>query len=273
MGEKKLGKYRGFVTDNDDPEERGRIKARVPALLGDDNTDWAEPCFPYAGSDVGDVFIPEIDDMVWMEFEAGDINKPIWVGSPLAQQDTPSDIKDNYPEQHIIKTDSGHKIIFDDSEDDPRLIIEHESGTSVTHFNKDTASGSINFDVNGDMEGTIGGNFDFTSNSNVNIEAGLSMNLTSDGSTDISSELATNIRSNEDVVVDSPLVHIGSGEADEDAVLGNELVSKLKDLIDAINNITVPTAFGPSGNPINEAEFKGIKNTLNQFLSKKITVE
>jgi len=73
------GKYRAKVTDNQDPLGRGRIRARVPALSNQDLT-WAEPCTPYAGPKVGWYAIPPPDANVWIEFERGDPDYPIWSG-------------------------------------------------------------------------------------------------------------------------------------------------------------------------------------------------
>src|SRR3972149_4481642 len=85
------GKYRGKVTDNSDPLNRGRIKANVPEVLGDVEAGWCTPCVPYAGSDKGWFVIPEVDDVVWIEFEAGDPSRPIWVGSWFGDGDIPND--------------------------------------------------------------------------------------------------------------------------------------------------------------------------------------
>ena len=55
------GKYRGFVADNEDPEARGRIKLRVPSVLGEASTDWALPCMPYGGAaGLGMLYVPPV---------------------------------------------------------------------------------------------------------------------------------------------------------------------------------------------------------------------
>jgi hypothetical protein len=74
------GKFRGKVTDNKDPLMLGRIRAQVPAVLDDEETGWALPCSPYAGPGVGIFFIPPVGANVWIEFENGDPDYPIWVG-------------------------------------------------------------------------------------------------------------------------------------------------------------------------------------------------
>jgi hypothetical protein len=59
----------------------------------------------------------------------------------------------------------------------------------------------------------------------------------------------------------------GSGK--ESLVLGETLKGELEKLISAIEKLTVPTGVGPSGTPINIAEFTAIKAKLSSILSKK----
>lgn len=74
------GKYRGTVVNNVDPEQRGRIQAIVPAVSNVVPTSWAMPCVPMAGKQQGVFMVPQIGAGVWIEFEGGDPDKPIWVG-------------------------------------------------------------------------------------------------------------------------------------------------------------------------------------------------
>jgi type VI secretion system (T6SS) baseplate-like injector VgrG len=74
------GKYRGTVVNNIDPEQRGRIQAIVPDVQGVIPTTWAMPCVPIAGKLEGTFMVPQIGAGVWMEFEQGDPEYPIWVG-------------------------------------------------------------------------------------------------------------------------------------------------------------------------------------------------
>jgi uncharacterized protein involved in type VI secretion and phage assembly len=73
------GKYRGQVVDNQDPTARGRLQVVAPALLGSQPV-WAMPSVPYAGSNVGFFAMPPIGAGVWVEFEGGDLDLPIWSG-------------------------------------------------------------------------------------------------------------------------------------------------------------------------------------------------
>ena len=75
-----FGKYRGTVVANIDPLGIGRVQVQVPDVGGLMPTGWAMPCVPVAGPQAGMIAIPPIGANVWVEFEQGDVNYPIWVG-------------------------------------------------------------------------------------------------------------------------------------------------------------------------------------------------
>jgi hypothetical protein len=80
---KYFGKYRGTVINNIDPELRGRILAMVPDVLGVVPSSWCEACVPLSGPSgppMGAYFVPPIGAGVWIEFEQGDPNYPIFAG-------------------------------------------------------------------------------------------------------------------------------------------------------------------------------------------------
>ncbi len=77
---KYYGKYRGTVFNNIDPEQRGRIQAIVPDVSGLKPTSWAMACMPIAGKQSGVYVVPQIGSGVWIEFEQGDPDYPIWTG-------------------------------------------------------------------------------------------------------------------------------------------------------------------------------------------------
>ncbi|HXU45670.1 MAG TPA: phage baseplate assembly protein V [Thermoanaerobaculia bacterium] len=73
------GKYRGVVIDNIDLLGLGRILPYVPAVQGS-ILNWALPAAPYAGFETGFWAMPDIGSNVWVEFEGGNPDHPIWSG-------------------------------------------------------------------------------------------------------------------------------------------------------------------------------------------------
>lgn len=74
------GKYRGKVERNIDPLLLGRLQVSCPAVFGEGSLSWALPCAPFAGPGVGLFALPPAGANVWVEFEGGDPNYPIWSG-------------------------------------------------------------------------------------------------------------------------------------------------------------------------------------------------
>ncbi len=78
--QKYFGKYRGTVVNNIDPMQLGRIQVIVPDVSALIPTSWAMPCVPIAGKQMGTFMVPQVGSGVWVEFEQGDPDYPIWVG-------------------------------------------------------------------------------------------------------------------------------------------------------------------------------------------------
>ena len=77
MNSRFFGLYRGVVTNTKDPRGQMRIEVRVPDVLGE-LAAWAVPCIGIGG---GAILLPEKGTGVWIEFEAGDISRPVWMGT------------------------------------------------------------------------------------------------------------------------------------------------------------------------------------------------
>jgi hypothetical protein len=76
-----FGKYRGVVTDTDDPMAEGRIRVQVPSVSGDQPLGWATACLPVGADPAGWFALPAIGSQVWIEFEEGNPERPIWSGT------------------------------------------------------------------------------------------------------------------------------------------------------------------------------------------------
>jgi uncharacterized protein involved in type VI secretion and phage assembly len=158
------GKYRATVVDNQDPAKLGRLKLRVPSVLGGDVvTGWATPCAPYGGaSDQGFLFIPDIGAGVWAEFEEGDLEFPIWAGTFWSQPKSDTEIpKPNKgsdgteesavqdpPTSKIVKTAKGHTLQMEDADGSEMILVREgkkghfltmdQNGITVTDANSNT---------------------------------------------------------------------------------------------------------------------------------------
>jgi uncharacterized protein involved in type VI secretion and phage assembly len=148
-----FGKFEAVVTDNEDPLGIGRVRVRVPAVLGMDvESGWALPCAPYGGGkDRGLLFLPEVGDTVWVEFAGGDLSRPIWAGcfwgapessggaDDLAQE-TGAEIPTSEdapasPALKVLKTKAGHELVFD--EDGEVVLLANGNGKASIRFGQD----------------------------------------------------------------------------------------------------------------------------------------
>lgn len=206
------GKYRGFVVDNTDPEKLGRLKLRVPSVLGTEVvTGWASPCLPYGGdANQGFLFIPEVDAGVWVEFEEGDLEFPIWVGSfwckPDGETELPKPNDADGAEQgevqdpvtrKIIKTKKGHTIQLEDADGDEMVTIIEASNSNVIKMDKDGITITDGANTNNILLDSAG----------ITVEDKNGNVITMDSSS---------------VTINSSAINIGDG-ASEPLVLGNQL--------------------------------------------------
>ena len=135
MNDRFYGKFRGKVTDNRDPLQTGRIRAKVPDVLGDLETGWAMPCFPATGAGMGVFALPKVDTGVWIEFEHGMPDYPIWSGGWYgSMSDLPSALLVPPMMQDgkiILRTAGGHSILLDDTPGTGGIILETSGGQKI----------------------------------------------------------------------------------------------------------------------------------------------
>jgi type VI secretion system (T6SS) baseplate-like injector VgrG len=125
------GKYRGTVVDNDDPRKQGRIKVQVPEILGEVDSGWALPCAPYAGDKTGLYTVPAVGAGVWVEFEAGDVSRPIWVGCWWQSSAVPTDEggAKATPDVRIMRSEQGLLLALHD--DTQTIALSDSDGTNI----------------------------------------------------------------------------------------------------------------------------------------------
>ncbi len=132
MSSQFFGKYRGTVTDIQDPLMTGRIKAKVPDVMGDQESGWAMPCAPFGGSGMGFFALPKVGAGVWIEFEHGDSDYPIWTGCWFGSaSEMPSDLLTPPYKKVMIKTEGGHSIILDDTPGMGGITLQTSGGQKI----------------------------------------------------------------------------------------------------------------------------------------------
>ncbi len=247
--EKYYGKYRGFVTDNEDPDGLGRVKVRVPSL-GAEPLPWALPCAPLGGAAGHGWFaVPEVDAQVWVEFEEGDVRRPIWTGTFWRKKaDVPEDAAKTPPTTRLFQTPSGHQLRFDDAKDEEQLLLKHPKGALLSIDPKgsvaltDATGATVVMDAEGEelrIEDSHGNSL-VLSSSGVKVEdaSGNTIETASSGVT----------VKGQKVVVEGTQVLLG-GAGGEPVIKGQSFLSLFATHI----HTSVPTG-GPTSPPIPQGE-------------------
>jgi uncharacterized protein involved in type VI secretion and phage assembly len=127
-----FGKYRGTVTDIQDPLMMARVRAKVPDVFGDQESGWAMPCLPFAGSGMGFFALPKVGAGVWIEFEHGDPDYPIWAGCWIGSlaEAPPEWLVPPY-KKVILKTEGGHSIVLDDTPGIGGITLQTSGGQKI----------------------------------------------------------------------------------------------------------------------------------------------
>jgi uncharacterized protein involved in type VI secretion and phage assembly len=138
QGQRYYGKFRGTVINNVDPQQRGRLLVSVPDVLTQIPSSWAEPCLPLAGPSgpgMGSFFLPPVDTGVWVEFEYGDPDRPIWVGCRWTETSSVPDMAlEGLPSSPsvVIQTLGQNAIVISDVPGpDGGIILQSAAGVSL----------------------------------------------------------------------------------------------------------------------------------------------
>jgi hypothetical protein len=132
-----VGKYRARVFNNQDPYGLARIQVQVPDVMGFNVSNWAMPCLPFTGLQSGFYLVPPINAGVWVEFEHGDIDRPIWTGCwwggreevPLLAQSPVVPPQQNV----VVQTAGGHVVALNDQKATPLsgVVLKTPGGAMI----------------------------------------------------------------------------------------------------------------------------------------------
>jgi uncharacterized protein involved in type VI secretion and phage assembly len=256
VAERRYGKFRGFVVDNEDPQKRARLRVRVPSVLGEQESDWALPCLPFGGlADQGLFAVPEVDAQVWVEFEEGDIQRPVWVGTFWqAEADVPQPAALSPPTTRLLRTPSGHTLQFDDEDGaekitlfhmkEATLVIDEEGTIALT----DAKGAKLTLDAAAEkivVEDSSGNTMTMSSSGVVIEDAnGNKVEMASSG---------VKVKGQQ-VVIEGSQVMLGGS--------GGEPVIKGTSFLSLFATHMHPTAMGPSGPPIPQGEMSSLSSKV-----------
>jgi uncharacterized protein involved in type VI secretion and phage assembly len=125
------GKYRGVVTNNQDPLTMGRVKAKVPDVFYDDESGWSMPSAAFSGNGVGLFALPTVGAGVWIEFEHGDPDYPIWSGGWWGSSSEMPTALTSPDKQVMIQTDAGHMVLIDDTPGTGGITLQTAGGQKI----------------------------------------------------------------------------------------------------------------------------------------------
>lgn len=257
--EKYYGKYRGLVVDNQDPETRARLRLQIPAILGNEaESHWAEPCLPFGGlTDQGLFLVPEVGAQVWVEFEAGNINSPIWTGTTWQQSsDVPEEAADRSPNMRQLKTPSGQILSFDDTEGEEEIRLYHPSEAELKIDPEgvvqvtDAAGASLTLNAAGSSIEIV----DSNGNSMVMDSSGITV-TDANGNEVVMDGSGVKISSSAAVSIEGGMVNIG-GSGGEPLIKGQSFLSLFAT---HMHTCTAPGA--PTTPPIPQGEFSTLSMT------------
>lgn len=135
-GLEKLGRYysnyRAFVVDNEDPDGLNRIKVNIPSLTRRKvHTKWVYPKSVFSGQGYGSQVLPKVGDLVWVEFEYGDTEFPLWSHAHYSKGEKPTEFVNS--KVYGFKTPSGQLVIIDDRPDEVYVKIKDATDNDKTY--------------------------------------------------------------------------------------------------------------------------------------------
>jgi uncharacterized protein involved in type VI secretion and phage assembly len=175
----------GIVRDIRDPKNLGRVKVDFPWLAEDPDAEktsessdespahsyWARIATLMAGNGRGTWFIPEVEDEVLVAFEHGYIDRPMILGGLWNVEDTPPDTMDSEGDNNlrVIHSRCGHRIVLDDTEDAPSILIVDKTEANSILIN--SADNSMTISVDGNLTINVGGDLSISVQGKIAVDA------------------------------------------------------------------------------------------------------
>ncbi len=166
------GLYPALVTDNQDPDNQGRVRVRLPWAPDNDGAayeNWARLATMMAGNNRGSWFVPDVDDEVLVGFEAGDPRRPYVLGMLWNGVDAPPETMDADNNLKSIVSRADIRITLDDSEGAVKLTLSTPGGHSLVFDDGDRSVTAT--DSSGNTIKMDSGGISITAVSQVKVDA------------------------------------------------------------------------------------------------------
>lgn len=216
--DKILGVVVGIVKDIRDPKGLGRIKVAFP-WLDEESADtvsltdkdspahsaWARIATLMAGKQRGSYFIPEVEDEVLVAFEHGEVDRPVIIGMLWNPDNAPPEAMDGDGKNDIraIHSRSGHKVVFNDSPDNPSILIVDQTKENSIFI--DSANNKMEIKVKGDLSIEVGGKITIQAKQDISAETKANLAIKATGSGTLETSQALTVKSSMGVTVDGSL--------------------------------------------------------------------
>lgn len=222
--EKVFGVVVGIVEDIVDPQNLGRVRVDFPWLAETSESVqdpkekedkaisyWARIATLMAGKERGTYFVPQVDDEVLVAFEHGELNRPMIIGCLWNVEDKPPEKMDGEGKNDIrsIHSRSGHKIILNDSDDEPSITVVDKTGNnsifidSANNAMEIKVEGSLTINVGGDISISAKGKIDLKADGDVTAETQANLKLKATGNGDLETTGPLNIKSDAKVAIEA----------------------------------------------------------------------
>lgn len=179
----------GLVTNNNDPNNWGRVKVKYPWLSDTEESNWARVATPSAGNNRGIFWLPEVNDEVLIAFEHGNMSHPyvlgaLWNGKDKVPEGGNSAVaKGGTVNKRVMMSRTGHKVIMDDSAGAEGILIQDKTGNnlikidSVKNDIEIKANGNLTIDVKGKISIKAGMSITVNAGTNIDIQANTTMKV------------------------------------------------------------------------------------------------
>lgn len=185
------GIFIGIVTNNNDPEKKGRVKVRYPWLDDHGESDWVRIAGTGANSDAGVSMLPNVNDQVLVAFEHGDFNRPIIMASLQQETGESNEIvtENGQTVRASWRTSGGHDVTMAHNSQENFLQINTSSGHTVRldetaqKLTITSAGGHtiVLDDRTRQIQVESKGNMELKSQGNLSVQAGRDLNLSATG--------------------------------------------------------------------------------------------